>query len=208
MLDGWTFLLTGVVVGLAGGFSPGPITTLVIVQSLRYGLREGLKVAIAPALTDAPVAVVALLVIGQLEDASRALGVIALAGATFLTYLAYESIRATPPGAASAADMPQSLRKGVVTNLLNPNPYLFWFTIGAPTVVEAYRLSGFFVGLFLVGLYVCLIGAKVVFAVLAARGRSFLAGTAYRYLIRALGIALFVIALRFARDGFGYLGWL
>ena len=60
MLEGWSFLITGVVVGLAGGFSPGPITTLVIVQSFRYGLAEGLKVAIAPLLTDAPVALIAL----------------------------------------------------------------------------------------------------------------------------------------------------
>ena len=206
MLEGWTFLLTGVVVGLAGGFAPGPITTLVIVQSLRYGLREGLKVAIAPALTDAPIAVAALLAVGQLRDAAPILGTIALAGAAYLGYLAYESLTAPPPAAVSTGAPPGSLRKGILTNLVNPNPYLFWFTIGAPTVLEASRLNGLYVVAFLVGLYTCLIGAKVAFAVLAARGRSFLAGAAYRRTLRVLGLALLVFALKFALDGLGYLG--
>ncbi len=206
ILEGWTFLLTGVVVGLAGGFAPGPITTLVIVQSLRYGLREGLKVAIAPALTDAPIAVAALLAVGQLRDAAPRLGAIALAGAAFLSYLAYESLTAPPPEAVSTGEPPGSLRKGILTNLANPNPYLFWFTIGAPTVLEASRLNGLYVVGFLVGLYTCLIGAKVAFAALAARGRSFLAGAAYRRTLRVLGIALLVFALKFAFDGLGYLG--
>ena len=206
MFEGWTFLLTGIVVGLAGGFAPGPLTTLIIGQSLRYGLREGLKVAIAPALTDAPIAVAAVLAIGQLRDAAPALGVIALVGAAFLAYLAYESLTALPPQDASSRETPGSLRKGMLTNLVNPNPYLFWFTIGAPTVLEAYRLSGLYVMLFLVGLYTCLIGAKVVFAAVAARGRSLLGGAAYRRTIRTLGIALLAFALKFAFDGLGYLG--
>ncbi|MDP6604782.1 MAG: LysE family transporter [Dehalococcoidia bacterium] len=206
MSDGWSFLVAGALVGLAGGFAPGPISMLVIVQSLRYGLGEGLKVAIAPLLTDAPVAIAALLVISRLDDASLALGVIALTGAAFLSYLAYQSLTFEAPAATPDAQAPGSLRKGMLTNLVNPNPYLFWFTVGAPTVVEAHRASWMFVGLFLAGLYVCLIGAKVTFAVVAARGRSFLQGTAYRYTLRALGVGLFIYALKFVRDGLGYLG--
>lgn len=208
MLEGWSFLITGVVVGLAGGFSPGPITTLVIVQSFRYGLAEGLKVAIAPLLTDAPVALIALVVIARLDDADRALGIIALMGAGFLAYLAYENAFARPPQMTTSADLPRSLRKGILTNFVNPNPYLFWFTVGAPTVMEAYRLDHIFVGLFIGGLYVSLIGAKATFAVVAARGRSLLAGAGYRYTLRTLGVVLFLFAIKFAYDGFGYLGFL
>jgi threonine/homoserine/homoserine lactone efflux protein len=206
MSDGWSFLVAGALVGLAGGFSPGPITMLVIVQSLRHGLGEGLKVAIAPLLTDAPIALAALLFIGRLDDTGLALGVIALTGAAFLSYLAYQSLIFKAPAASLSAQAPGSLRKGMLTNLVNPNPYLFWFTVGAPTIFTAHRAGWAFVGLFLVGLYVCLIGAKVAFAVVASRGRSFLEGAAYRYTLRGLGVGLFVYALKFARDGLGYLG--
>ena len=45
----------GTLFGLAAGFSPGPLTVLVIGETLRHGLRSGLQVAIAPVLTDIPV---------------------------------------------------------------------------------------------------------------------------------------------------------
>ena len=205
MFEGWTYFLTGVVVGLAGGFSPGPITTLVIAQSVRYGVTEGLKIAVAPLLTDAPVALVALMVIGRLADADQALGIIALLGAGFLTYLASEGLRVRGLDVGTESAGPQSLKKGALTNFLNPNPYLFWFTIGAPTVYDAYALDGRFVAMFLVGLYACLVGAKMSFAIIAGHGRVWLTGASYVYTMRALGVALFVFALKFARDGLDYL---
>ena len=205
MAEGWSYLVTGIALGLAGGFAPGPITTLVIVQSLRYGLKEGLRIAIAPLLTDAPIALAALFVISKLDDTGPALGTITLMGSAFLIYLAYENAFAQPPQTTAVVDLPRSLRKGIVTNLVNPNPYLFWFTIGAPTVVEAYP-NGVFVGLFLVGLYSALIGSKATFAVVAAKGRSLLAGTVYRYTLVVLSLVLLGLALKFASDGLGYLG--
>jgi len=45
----------GTLLGLAAGFSPGPLTVLVIGETLRHGLRSGLQVAIAPILTDIPI---------------------------------------------------------------------------------------------------------------------------------------------------------
>jgi threonine/homoserine/homoserine lactone efflux protein len=34
-----------------------------------------------------------------------------------------------------------SLGKGVSVNFLNPNPYLFWLTIGTPLLLEAHTLG-------------------------------------------------------------------
>ncbi|MDP7671975.1 MAG: hypothetical protein QGF21_08525, partial [Vicinamibacterales bacterium] len=79
----------------------------------------------------------------------------------FLSYLAYQSLVFKAPVASLNAQAPGSLRKGMLTNLANPNPYLFWFTVGAPTIFVAHRAGWSFVALFLVGLYVCLVGAKI-----------------------------------------------
>lgn len=49
-MEALPFLVSGCVFGLAGGFSPGPTTTVVVSQTLRFGVLEGIKVAIAPAL--------------------------------------------------------------------------------------------------------------------------------------------------------------
>ena len=68
MLEDLALLASGCVFGLAGGFTPGPTTTLVVAQTLRFGVYDGMKVAIAPLLTDAPIILISVLLIGQLAQ--------------------------------------------------------------------------------------------------------------------------------------------
>ncbi len=200
------FAATGCVFGLAAGFTPGPTTTLVIAQTLRFGLRDGIKIAIAPLLTDAPIITLSLVLVGQLARVAPALGGITLLGAAFLTYLAVESFKARPAEVSGEKTRPRSLRKGFMANLLNPHPYLFWFMVGAPTLLKAADAGMFAAILFVVGLYVCLIGAKMLVAWLVARSRTFLKSRGYVYVNRLLGVALAVFALLFLRDGLRLLG--
>ena len=118
-----TFLAAGCIFGLAGGFSPGPTTTVVVSQTLRFGFLDGIKVAIAPALTDAPIILVAVLLVGQLTRFEPILGIISIFGAVFLLYLAYESFRVRGIEIDDTEVEPRSIRKGFMANLLNPHPY-------------------------------------------------------------------------------------
>ena len=61
------FLSFGLVMGLASGLSPGPLLTLVITESLQHGVKAGIKVALAPIISDAPIIIVMLLVVDQLS---------------------------------------------------------------------------------------------------------------------------------------------
>ncbi len=200
------FFVSGCVFGLAGGFSPGPTTTLVVAQTLRFGVLNGMKVAIAPALTDAPIIIVAVLLVGELARFEPILGVITLLGAAFLLYLAVESLRVRGVEIDATKVEPRSISKGFVVNLLNPHPYLFWFVIGAPRLLEAASTNALSAVLFIAGLYVCLIGAKILVASLVGRSRSFLRSRGYVYVNRVLGLALAVFAVFFLRDGLRFLG--
>ena len=84
----------GLVYGLSAGFSPGPLMALVISQTLKHGIREGVKVAVAPLITDLPIILVSLLVLTRLTDFKTALGVISIIGGIFVAYLAYGNFRA------------------------------------------------------------------------------------------------------------------
>ena len=206
MVEALPFLISGSVFGLAGGFTPGPTSTLVIAQTLRFGLADGAKVAVAPALTDAPIIVLAVLLMGQLARVEPFVGGISLLGAVFLVYLAIENFRVRGIELGDKNIEPRSLQKGVMTNLLNPHPYLFWFVIGAPTLLRAASARILAAVVFIIGLYTRLIGSKILLAVLVARSRSFLKSRAYVNVNRALGVALAVFALLFLRDGLRYLG--
>ena len=198
-------VLTGVVFGLAAGLTPGPLLALVVQQTLRHGPTEGIKVAAAPLLTDLPIVAAALFAVNRVADADPVLGAISLAGAAFLGYLAYEGVTTDVIALDGAVTTARSLRKGVTANLLNPQPYLFWLTVGAPILWQAWGTRPVNAMGFLGAMYGCLVGSKMVLALLVGQGRSVLTGRAYRLLVRALGCVLLVFGVLLLRDGLRYL---
>lgn len=199
------YLLTGIVFGLSGGLAPGPLLTLVISETIKYDLKAGIKVAIAPLLSDLPLVTVSLLVLQQLASLDVVYGIISLVGAAFIAYLAFENMRVQDADVIPVDAIPHSIRKGLLTNVLNPHPYIFWLTIGAPTVIAAYEESIWVSVAFIVPFYMSLIGSKVLLAVLVARSKTFLQAPAYRITMRILGITLGGLALLFLWDGLRYL---
>jgi threonine/homoserine/homoserine lactone efflux protein len=190
-----SFLLTGTVLGLAAGLSPGPLLVMVITRTLRHGPREGVKTAFAPLLSDLPIVLAATLLLAGVADHGPALGLVSLAGALFLAYLGAEGLRG---GALevedAAARTPRSLTNGALVNLLNPQPYLFWITVGAPTVLQGWKQGWLPPALFVGSFYVCLVGSKVGLALLTGRSRAFLGHRAYAYVLRGLGAMLLLFA--------------
>jgi len=201
-----TYLISGIVFGLSAGLSPGPLLTLVISETLKHGVREGVKVSIAPLLTDLPIIAVALLVLSRLSNAFAVLGVISLGGTVFLSYLGYKAVTFSGAGLDVGNLQPESLRKGVVANLLNPNPYVFWLTIGGPTVIKASADGVLSISLFVAAFYFLLVGSKIAVALAVERSRPFLKSKVYVYVNRGLGIVLFAFAALFVRDALKYFG--
>jgi len=73
-------------------------------------------------------------------------------------------------------------------------------------LIEAAEISWTTAAAFLAGLYVCLIGAKILVAVLVGRSRTFLKSRGYLYVNRILGAVLAVFSIFFLRDGVRFLG--
>jgi threonine/homoserine/homoserine lactone efflux protein len=195
-------LIAGVFLGLSAGLAPGPLVTLMITQSLQYGSREGIKVAVAPLITDAPIIAFSLLALIRLGSTRNLMAAVTLAGALFLTFLAIGTIRTDHIETNEAeATPPRSISKGAAVNLLNPHPYLFWLTVGCPLLVRAWRASHIEAFTFLASFYVCMVGSKIVVVVAAGRGRRLLTDKLYPWVMRVLGAVLLVFALLFARDG-------
>lgn len=204
----FTFIISGIVFGLSGGLTPGPLLTLVISETLRHNTKEGIKVSIVPLITDLPIVVTSIYLFSYLSNLQILIGIIALGGALFLIYLGYESITYRGIELDIEYLKPQSIKKGILANLLNPNPYLFWITIGAPTIVKAFDFSALSAVLFIFFMYFCLVGSKVVVAILVGKSRRFLSSKNYIYLIRGLGIVLLIFAIIFFHDSFKSFGLL
>ncbi len=198
-----TYIISAFFLGLSG-FIPGPLLTLVISETLRYGIKEGIKVATSPLITDLPIILITILILSRLSDTKYVLGVIAFAGGIFLIYMAVESLTFKGLETGSANQRSQAIKKGIIANFLNPSPYVFWFSIGAPTIVKASNHGLIFAVLFLIVFYTTLVGSKVSIAVITGKSKDFLSSRYYIYLIRFLGVALFFFALYFIKNGLGY----
>ncbi len=194
------YLIYGIVLGLSAGFAPGPLLTLVVAETLQHGVGAGIKVALAPLLTDAPIILFSLLVLRSLTDFHALLGLVSLTGGGLLLFLGWQSfrVRAIDPVVAAPS---RSVLKGVLTNVLSPHPYLFWITVGGPLTMQALNRQAWRAVAFVAGFYLCLIGAKLVLALVAGKAKSFLSGYGYRLVVRGLGLLLVVLAGLLFYDG-------
>lgn len=201
-------LIYGLVLGLSAGMSPGPMLTLVISETMQHGTRSGVKVALAPLISDAPIILGAVWLLSQLSDISGILGVISFVGGLLLFYLGLDSLRFKGVALSTVPAESRSLQKGVMANLLNPNPYLFWVTIGGPLLLKSLWVDFWTVVMFLIGFYICLIGSKIVIALVTGKTKIFMQSNLYVWIIKGLGVALIVFALFFIRDAIRYFGFI
>ncbi len=187
-----TEFLLGLGLGLGAGLSPGPLQTLVVTSTLRGGFGAGVRVAIAPLLTDAPIITLTVAVISAIPEGT--VRIIAVAGGLMLVAMGgWEIVKArgnAEQGGESARS--DDILRGVLVNGLSPHPWLFWIGVGAPVLVTAWRLSPGRATAYLVGFYLTIIGAKVAIAAVVAAGRQRLS-TEWRYRLLVGGGGLLIV---------------
>ena len=199
-------LFFGIVFGLAAGLSPGPLITLVVSETLKNGRKEGIEVAVAPLISEPPIIVFVLIILSKVAGNSILMAMISLLGACYLAYLGLSNLKANVKPSRDRLEKSRSLLKGVTTNLLNPNAYMFWLTIGGPRILEGAGVNVSAAILFVLGFYGTLVGSKITVAVIVDRSKAFVKNRYYVYLIRVLGVVLIVFALIFVREALVFFG--
>lgn len=206
MSEEFTYIISGIVFGLGAGLTPGPLMTLVVTETLKHGSKEGVKVSMAPLITDVPIIVLSIFLLTELAGLDMLIGSISVIGAGYIVFLGYESITFKGVDVDPEKIVPRSIRKGILANILNPNPYVFWISVGAPMILKASDISWGAPFLFIFFMYLFLVGSKVITAMIIGKSRQFLNTKAYIYLLRGLGVVLFVFAYIYFYDGLKLIG--
>jgi len=201
--------MLGVSLGLAAGMSPGPLLTYTIVATLRGGGKAGVAVGMAPLLTDIPIILLSLWILHQVPE--QVVHLLGIAGGLFVIYLGWETARSAQKAPALAldteVDVSQALGRGILVNFLNPNPYIFWATVGGPILVRAYRETPVYAAAFLVAFYTLLVGAHVAIALFVHRQRDALQGGWYRRALFLLAVLLITVGIRLIVENGTAIGW-
>jgi len=197
MAEALEFLFLGAILGLVQGVSPGPLVALVISETLKFGVREGFKVAVSPLITDSTVIVLTLVVLSNFARYDVIISVVSISGACYLIYLGLENLRVKTPMLEAKVVKKEAFKRAVITNFLNPHVYVFWISVGGPTILRSLTTHASGPSLFLVGFYVLLI---------VNRSKALVKGNYYAHLVRALGIVLILFALVLLIEGWELLG--
>jgi len=195
------YLTIGCILGLSAGLAPGPLLTLVISETIAHDIRAGIKVALAPLVTDLPIIVLTVFILSRLAGFHGILGIISLVGGLVVLMMGIQGIRANGLEVDIQKTKPRSLAKGILVNALSPHPYLFWLSVGSPIMIRANDLNFFAGAAFVISFYFLLIGSKIVLAFLVGKSKMFLKGRGYIYAMKLLGLALCILALFLFKEG-------
>lgn len=174
---------------------------LVISETLKGNKVNGMVIALSPILTDLPIILISVYLLTLFSNTELLLGILSISGGIFLIYLGIQNFRSGPKKEIQTSNYKNSIRNGMITNVLSPHPYLFWITIGAPMVISAAKISINSQVLFILGFYSLLIGSKVAVALISDRVKGFISSSAYKNIVMFIGLILLVLASIMIYDG-------
>jgi threonine/homoserine/homoserine lactone efflux protein len=166
-----TELAAAFTLGLVAASQPGPFQAFLLGRSVRHGWRRTLPLALAPLLSDGPIAVVALALLSQAPGGW--LRVLGFLGGVFALFLAFEAgralrveLRARAAGEKPGPGLPTGEPRGGVlraalVNVLNPGPWTFWALVLGPLVIRTARESAPAAAAVVGAFYLALVGGFV-----------------------------------------------
>lgn len=191
----------GLVLGLSAGLAPGPLLTLVVSETLRCNVGAGIRVALAPLISDLPIILVSVGILSTMSDFKVVLGGISLLGGGVVFRMGIKGLKTRALVIDPDVSTKNALVKGVLVNVLSPHPYLFWISVGAPVFHRAMAVHMAAAAAFVASFYLLLVGSKVGLALVVGRSKAVIKGRAYVYTMRGLGMALCILALVLVKDG-------
>jgi threonine/homoserine/homoserine lactone efflux protein len=186
------------VLALSGALMPGPLLTVTIAESARFGFRVGPLLMTGHSLLEFLLVTAIVLGLGPFLNLPSVIGIIALLGGFLLLYLGVDMIGSSGRlslGNQSSETLSQRSRNpiimGVLASLANPYWTLWWATIGLGYLIAAMKLGLIGVMSFFLGHISADFAWYSLVSLGISRGKIFLSDRSYRSVIRLCGVLLF-----------------
>jgi threonine/homoserine/homoserine lactone efflux protein len=196
------YVLSAFIFGLTAGLKPGPLGIVVIQQTLTHGLKYGIRASLAPIITDGPIIFTALAILTQFKDIALFVCILSFIGGLYLLWLSLKILKLKEINVSKSLGTPTSLGTAIKVNLLSPNPYLFWFTVGGTYLARGNQAESVAFVVVAIG---TLVLAKMVVAWVASNFRELLDSQAYLWVMRILGGMLLIFGLLMLNQSYNVL---
>ena len=142
--------------------------------------------------------IVSLLAASWMSTQPSILIAISIIGAGYLLKMGLECFMIEPPSPDIAEiDVSDSFKRGILTNLLNPNVYIFWFLIGGPLMASVADEEPLAPVAYALTFLVSIIMVKSLIALAFDRTRGNLSHTTYKGVLSLCGLAMIVFSAGF-----------
>ena len=195
--------LAGITLGIVEGVKPGPLLTTVLKETLTSGFRGGMRAASAPIFTDGPLILFSIYIASWIANHPLVFCGISIVGAIFLSRMGIECFNPEILDIDSTdIDLSKSLKKGILTNLLNPNAYIFWLLIGGPLMATAADTEPVAPFAYAISFILSIVIVKILLAYFISKAQVNLSSERYLLALKICGIAMFGFALSFVYQAF------
>jgi len=199
----FSLAIAGITLGIIEGIKPGPLLTTVIKETLTNGFRGGMRAASAPIFTDGPLIIFSIFLAGWIATQPLILCCISLVGAVFLTRMGMECFSLDLPEIDSEeVDISKSFMRGIITNLLNPSVYVFWFLVGGPIMAIAADKEPIAPVAYAVSFLISIVLVKITIAYSFSKAKGNISPKNYQLALRICGVAMLLFAISFVYRAF------
>ena len=188
----YEYVISALIFGLTAGLKPGPLGIVIIQQTLEYGLKNGIRASFAPIITDGPIIIVVLMFLAYLKEIELFISSISVIGGIYLLWLSLRIFRTKEINLSKPLGNSKSLATAIKVNFLSPYPYLFWLTVGGTYIAQGTIAES---TVFIVISIGTLVLSKMLVAWIASRFRKLLDGEIYLWVMRVLGVFIFVFGI-------------
>ena len=186
---GWHAALAGALLGISLAAPPGPVIAIMATASMRGRVRESLLTALGAISADFTWLSLAILgAVTFLGERPRVVGLLGLAGAALLLWMAFGTWRAARAG-LHENPTPGSWKLGYLTVLTSPFSVAWWLANGT-LLYTSWGLPG------ILGLFASLLGYSFAFSYafrwLGSRVASAIVAVAYLSVLMLAGFGVYV----------------
>jgi len=128
--------------GIFASASPGALQAYLLQQTIRHGWRHAWPAVLAPLVSDIPVVLLVLFILGRLPPLW--LRSLQYAGGAFLLLLSFRALRGLRKLDSKAPQPPagpQTFLTAILANGLSAGPYVFWSLIAGPILSRVWSTT-------------------------------------------------------------------
>jgi threonine/homoserine/homoserine lactone efflux protein len=190
------YILIGGGFAFAAAAQPGPLQAFLLSRVAAVGWRRTLPAAVAPVISDGPIALIVLTLLHQVargfETFLRGAGGLVLLYFAVRTFMEWR--RFGEGTEQKGASSPRTLWQAVAVNFVNPGPWIGWSLIIGPVALKAWAETALNAIVLVLSFYVVMVASLVAIIMLLGT-TTFLGPRGRRGLLLAAAIVLAGLAL-------------